>query len=129
MVRQAHCCCGDATIDVKGEPAIHAVCHCNNCKARTGSAFGISAYFNNDQILKISGETKIYAVHSVGEQERHFCPRCGTLLYWTYDYYNNMTGIAGGCFTQEPLGEPTMTVCNADKYPWVTLPENWEIYP
>ena len=51
MVRRAVCCCGQATIEVEGEPAIHAVCHCDNCKRRTGSAFGIFQGFNTPLIF------------------------------------------------------------------------------
>ncbi len=125
MVRQAQCCCGSVTIEVKGEPVIHAVCHCKNCKARTGSAFGLSAYFNDHQILNITGRTEIYLIQGESNQQRHFCPKCGTTLYWTNDYFINQTGIAGGCFTQNPLGEPNLTVSNSDKYPWINLPDTW----
>lgn len=43
MVRTATCCCGQTSIEVSGEPVFHCVCHCDNCKRRTGSAFGVSA--------------------------------------------------------------------------------------
>lgn len=62
VIRTATCCCWQASIGVEGEPKIHLVCHCNNCKKRTGSAFGISAYFADDPLpeptLTASNERK-----------------------------------------------------------------------
>jgi len=40
VTRKALCCCGACSIEVEGDPAINAICHCANCKRRTGSAFG-----------------------------------------------------------------------------------------
>ena len=125
MVRTASCCCGTATIEVEGDPALHAVCHCDNCKRRTGSAFGISAYFTDAQLRGTSGETEIYAIGGDKSQQRHFCKICGTTLFWKASWFARMTGIAGGCFTDPPLPEPTLTVSNGGRCPWLTLPEDW----
>ena len=124
MTRTATCCCGQLYIEVKGDPQVNAICHCNNCKSRTGSAFGHSAYFDNDQIVATSGDSSIYHVDSETVQDRHFCPVCGTTLFWTNSYFEDMTGIAGGCFTESPLPEPAYTVNNETKCPWVTLPDS-----
>jgi len=37
-----------------------------------------------------------------------------------------LTGIAGGCFTETPLPEPTLTVTNETRCAWVTLPAGWK---
>ena len=60
MKRLATCCCRDIGIEVEGEPEIHCVCHSDNCKRRTGSAFGISAYFKDAQIVQCIGETNVF---------------------------------------------------------------------
>ena len=39
------------------------VCHCANCRRRTGSAFGISAYFPREAVLDRTGEFSVYAYH------------------------------------------------------------------
>lgn len=73
MNRIARCCCGNCTIEVTGEPEMHGVCHCSNCKRRTGSAFGISSYFKNDQLLNKVGEFSCYALENTEQnhdQER-----------------------------------------------------------
>ena len=126
MVRTATCCCRQSSIEVEGEPKIHVVCHCNNCKKRTGSAFGISAYFSDTQVRNKQGKTEIYEINTTPQQERHFCALCGTTLYWKVSSYAGMTGIAGGCFADNPLSEPTLTVSNEWKCAWVKLPDGWK---
>ena len=128
MGRVARCCCRAIGIEVDGLPTSHIICHCDNCKRRTGSAFGISAYFEDDQIVCYMGQARIYEKSSrFGDQKRYFCSLCGTTLYWTLGARAGYTGIAGGCFTDDPLPEPTRTVCQGDPaYEWVTLPQHWD---
>ena len=130
MQRTATCCCGQASILVEGDPKIHLVCHCDNCKKRTGSAFGISAYFKDAQIRCKGGTTEVYEIDTPEtKQERHFCSSCGTTLYWKiYKFPGlpdpaSLTGIAGGCFVESPLPAPTLTVNNSGKCAWLELLE------
>lgn len=126
MQKIAHCACGTTSVKVTGEPEIHNVCHCNNCKKRTGSAFGISAYFLKQHVLAICGPTSIYRFcHADQNQERHFCSLCGTTLFWYISSLPNLIGIAGGCFSDDPLGVPNMEVMHANKVSWLKLPDDW----
>lgn len=123
MEMEAACCCGNLRIKTKGKPAINAICHCNNCKKRTGSAFGISVYFENSQIIEITGKSHIYKINNQSIQNRYFCPNCGTTLYWEVSQFPGKTGIAGGCFV-ENLPEPQYTVFNHNQFKWLMLPEH-----
>ena len=133
----ATCACGQAAISVNALTA-HAlsmtcgVCHCTNCKRRTGSAFGISAYFDKAAVTEFTGQTKVYAFHHAAQnhdQERHFCPRCGTTLFWYVSALPEKIGIAAGCFADEALPEPTHTVTDGKRETWVGLPERWQVHP
>ena len=58
-VEESHeggCACGEVRYKTKGEPQVHAVCHCRYCQLRTGSAFGMGAYFPADKVEFNSGE-------------------------------------------------------------------------
>lgn len=128
MQRTATCCCGQASILVEGDPKFHLVCHCDDCKKRTGSAFGISAYFADEQIRSKHGTTETYEIDATEtKQERHFCRVCGTTLYWKIDRFPgipgraSLTGIAGGCFVDNPLPAPTLTANNKGKCAWLEL--------
>jgi hypothetical protein len=127
----AQCACGQASITVNALPTMHGVCHCTNCKRRTGSAFGISAYFDRDAIVEVVGETSIYAFHHEAQnhdQERHFCSKCGTTLFWFVSALPEKIGIAGGCFADEGPPEPDYTVTDRKREKWVTLPAGWRVY-
>ena len=130
MIRIATCCCVKASIEVEGDPKFHLVCHCNNCKKRTGSAFGVSVYFPDTQVRSKKGETKVYEIESeTTQQERYFCKSCGTTLYWKiYKFQgvpaiSEMTGIAGGCFDDNSLPEPTIVSSGEQKCSWLELPK------
>ena len=128
---KASCACGGVAITVASSPRLHAVCHCTNCKRRTGSAFGVSTYFERSAVSEIAGETRIYAFRDAqgNEQQRHFCTRCGTTLYWFTSALPDRIGIAAGCFgEEEALPEPSMSVSDARRKPWVSLPRSWKVY-
>lgn len=129
MNRTAQCCCGQLSIDVKGEPETYGICHCNNCKKRTGSAFGISSYFNNENVLAKIGEAGCYSLQNLEQnhrQKRYFCKNCGTTLFWSVSSNPNVLGIAGGCFTDSPLGEPAYSASHANICAWLSIPDNWQ---
>lgn len=132
MTRTATCCCGKASLDVQGSPELHGICHCSDCKKRTGSAFGISAYFKSDNVLNIRGEFSCYSLQGSQTnalQQRYFCKACGTTLYWKISTSPDLIGVAGGCFSQSPLGEPTYSSSTKGKLTWVKLPWRCKKYP
>ena len=125
----ATCACGQASITVNAQPKMLGVCHCTNCKRRTGSAFGISAYFDQSAVVQQRGMTNVYAFHQQAQnqdQERHFCPRCGTTLFWYVSGLASKVGIAGGCFAEQGLAEPDSSFSDGKREPWVTLPSVWK---
>ena len=127
----ATCACGQASITLNAFPTMHGICHCTNCKRRTGSAFGISAYFDKSAVLVCQGETKVYAFHHAAQnhdQERHFCTVCGTTLFWHVSTMPEKIGVAGGCFADEGLPEPSYSVTDAKRESWLELPGNWKFY-
>ena len=128
--RTAQCACGQARITLAGDPVMHAVCHCTNCKRRTGSAFGISVYFDKTQVLAQRGDTAVYAFDHAAQshhQRRHFCPACGTTLFWYVSALPAWIGVAGGCFADGGLPEPGFSVTHQKIESWLSLPTGWKI--
>ena len=127
MTRNAQCCCGDCSITVEGEPVLNAICHCSSCKRRTGSAFGWSAYFADDKVVGTSGTPSVYAKEGETGYNRYFCARCGTTLYWkSFAFLADHTGVAGGCFAEDPLPAPAFSSFEVNRCAWVSLPEDWQ---
>jgi hypothetical protein len=127
MDQTAECCCSASKMVLRGEQSFSAICHCSNCKKRTGSAFGVSVYFEEAQLVSVTDTTNTYSTQNEnGSGERHFCSSCGTTLYWRGDAFPNMVGVAGGCFT-DPIPELGISAADEKRIEWVKLPESWTL--
>lgn len=127
MEREARCMCGQLSIKVQGDPSVCLVCNCNNCQRRTGSVFGVGAYFLHDQIVDKQGTPKKFHITSDSGNaiDSFFCSNCGSTLYLEAELFAGMVGIPVGCFTDPDFPEPTMSAWNQSKYHWVKHPEHW----
>jgi hypothetical protein len=125
-MRKAECACGQLSVEVEGEPALTVVCACSQCRRRTGSAFGISAYFKDPQVLAIAGESTSATRGSDSDRTLtgHFCPHCGTTVYWYAEACPGRTGIAGGCFDDPEFPKPQFAVWAKNLAPWVGLDQH-----
>lgn len=119
----ARCNCGGLTAICEGEPARHSMCHCRACQRRTGSAFGLAAYFEEERV-RIAGESQIFERRSdAGRWARsHFCPTCGTTLFWRLEFRPGLVGIATGTIEELDFPAPQVSVWTIFKRPWLTLP-------
>ena len=111
MPRIAHCSCGSLRVETTGEPTLVAACHCRECQRRTGTPYGVSAYFKKAQV-RAEGANKIYIRD--GQEGRKirfcFCPTCGTSVYWETDYLPDQIGVAVGTFADPSFPAPTLSV-------------------
>ena len=93
---------------MSGEPALVGACHCTECQRRTGSPLGVSAYFPKEQV-RTDGPNKVYVRDSDSGQkiELHFCPDCGSTLFWRTEFVPDLIGIAFGAFADPSMPWPT----------------------
>jgi hypothetical protein len=127
--RIAECGCGRVKVCVRGAPQVVAVCHCDFCQKHTGSAFRVSSFFRDDQILEITGDAKVYngleidGVGLDGSEEYgtafHFCGTCGSTVYWVTDLLPGFHGISVGSFVDPSFPTPTMEVWTELRHHWV----------
>ena len=89
QIHEGGCLCGAVRYRAKNEPVRRAVCHCRSCQRRTGSAFGIGAYFDETDV-ELHGTLRTYE-HRSDESGRwlkmQFCPNCGSTVTWTLELY------------------------------------------
>lgn len=123
--RTASCSCGQLSALCLGEPARVGVCHCTECQRRTGSVFGVGAYYPREQVT-LAGNYKRYTRNSdSGRQiECHFCPECGSTVSWDLELFPDMTAIAVGCFADKHFPSPQRAVWASCKHGWVELSNN-----
>jgi len=56
------------------------------------------------------------------EIQFHFCPTCGTTVYWETEKYPDRCGIAVGCFADPTFPPPVMSMYEQFKHFWLHLP-------
>jgi hypothetical protein len=130
MRRTAQCHCGSLRAIVSGEPRINNVCHCRACQRRTGSVINAGAFFLKADV-QCEGPSKIYSrrADSGSEVHFHFCPECGTSVYWQADKAPELWGIAVGCFADPDFPAPSFSVWEECLHPWLSLSETIERFP
>jgi hypothetical protein len=122
MTRIARCCCGSLRAEATGEPALVVACHCTECQRRTGSPFGVSTCFAKDQV-RSGGPSKVYmrGSDSGRKVEFHFCPDCGSTVFWYAEAVPDLVGITFGAFADSSMPGPTVSVWETTRHPWVTF--------
>ncbi|MDJ0637791.1 MAG: GFA family protein [Paracoccaceae bacterium] len=121
----ATCQCGQLTAAFDGDPDFVIVCNCKACQKRTGSPFGTGAYFRKSKST-ISGETESWArkADTGRALENHFCPNCGTTLYWSLEMRPDHFGVGYGSFDTS-LPDPVRVIWTEQQHPWTGFPEDW----
>jgi hypothetical protein len=112
------CVCGAVRFALD-RPLWVVVCHCDACKKRTGSAFGISLVMDSGGVRDFTGETRSFV--RTGESGRkvryEFCPGCGTTLRWHVELISSRQVFAGGT-----LDDPTKFDVGGEMYTGEALP-------
>jgi hypothetical protein len=124
MQRLATCACGQFQVTVEGEPDRVLACNCRECQRRTGSVFGVAAYFPEAQVVSIEGESKTFSRKGGPLQfDTSFCPTCGTSVLWRSSALPDHIAIAVGCFADPSFPPPTIVAWTSEQYGWVRFPE------
>ena len=125
----AQCQCGQLAVDAEIEPDFVIACNCKGCQKRTGAAYGAALYFRKDG-LRIQGQWTAWSRQADSGRmiESHFCPVCGTSLFWTLEMRPDHMGVAYGCF-ETPVPEPTRAIWTDEKHDWVIFPAAWPTFP
>jgi len=123
--RDAACHCGQLRLEVAGDPFAVSICNCLACQRRTGSAFGMQAAFEADQV-QIAGRFSDYARIS-DEADRkehvfHFCPDCGSQVFYTEPSEPGLIVVSVGAFADPTFPPPTESGYDSRRHAWVGLP-------
>jgi len=123
VTRQAACACGQLRVACAAEPRKVSLCHCLECQKRTGSTYGIAAFFPRETVT-VSGEaTRFTRPSDSGHAVTfHFCPTCGSTVYWEPARMPQLIGVAVGAFADPGFPAPSQAVYDQHRHGWVTLP-------
>ena len=128
--RTARCSCGQLSVICEGEPEKVSICHCNECRKRTGSAFGIAAFYPRSAVA-ISGDGKTFTrkAESGFDVVQHFCPRCGATVYWEPTRKPDMVAVAVGAFADPNFPAPDQAVQGDLAHDWLMFPPSIKTRP
>jgi hypothetical protein len=105
-----------------GEPQRNSICHCLNCKQRTGSAFSWNATFARHQV-EVSGESRMFERR--GDEDRwcrtYRCTQCGVTVFYEIEARPGMVTIPVGTFAEVDFPEPAVNVFDERRNPWVRI--------
>jgi hypothetical protein len=109
MTRLAACSCGQLHLTIEGEPSRKAMCHCLACQQRTGAVISNQARFRDDQVT-INGKSKEWkrTADSGNVMTFHFCPTCGSTVFWENGGFPGLISVAIGNFADPkfPSADP-----------------------
>ena len=77
---KGQCHCGAVKYEMSSNTVHQALCHCSDCRRHAGAPMVACGLVAKDD-LKVEGETREYKSSENGR--RHFCPQCGTGLFYT----------------------------------------------
>ena len=77
---KGQCHCGAVKYEMSSNTVHQALCHCSDCRRHSGAPMVAWGLVAKDD-LKVDGQTQEYKSSENGR--RHFCPQCGTGLFYT----------------------------------------------
>lgn len=128
--RLASCSCGQLTAQVTGEPVRISICHCLACQRRTGSVFGQQARFRREHVSLAGRATTYVRVGDEGSRVTfHFCPTCGSTVYYELEGLDDVLAIPVGAFADPAFPAPRVSVYESRMHGWVVPPPDAEHIP
>ena len=118
--RTASCACGQLRVMCAGDPMIVSLHHCSECQKRTGSTYGIATFFSREAV-KTEGDCRTYRRSSDSgfAVSFHFCPNCGSTVFWEAERKPDAIAVAVGCFGDPAFPSPSQSVYNEHRHAWV----------
>ena len=125
--REAACHCGQLRLDVTGDPFSVSICNCLACQRRTGSAFGMQAGFKADQVQVVGRFNDYSRISDEADRKEHvfhFCPECGSQVFYTEPSEPELIVVSVGSFADPSFPPPTESGYDTRRHPWVGLPDS-----
>ena len=116
--RTATCSCRKLRVTCAGDPIKISMCHCLECQRRTGSTYGIAAFFARKDV-EANGDFRTYRRGSDSgfAVNLHFCPDCGSTVFWEPERRPDAIAIAVGSFADPTFPAPSQSVYNELRLP------------
>src|SRR5690349_5827432 len=112
------CHCGAIRYEVAGDPQVHALCHCTDCRRHAGAPMVSWAMYPVAAMKITKGAPTIYQSSRHGR--RHFCAACGTgLFYFNDEAMPGIVDIQSATLDDPDAVRPTAHIQVADRIGWM----------
>lgn len=124
-IRRAACSCGQLQLTIEGEPSRVSMCSCLACQRRTGAVISNQARFRREQVT-VAGKATTWsrAAESGNTLTFHFCPICGSTVYWENTGFPGTVMTAIGNFADPGFPAPNIAVWEESRHSWLSLPSD-----
>ena len=103
------------------------MCHCLECQKRTGAPFGAQARWPRDKVTITGTATAWTRIADSGNTITfHFCPVCGSTVYYGIDDQPDVVAVALGNFADPTFPAPRFSVYEERRHSWVAVPDGAE---
>jgi hypothetical protein len=118
-----HCLCGSIMYQYAGSIGPAGYCHCDDCRRRSGSAFGISVMVEAAQLRIVRGHPKSFTKRgdSGVELTRSFCPECGSALFTTSAKHPLSVYVQTGSLDDPEVVKPAQQSWTRSAVSWATI--------
>jgi hypothetical protein len=120
VTRTATCACGQLRVACVGDPLKISLCHCLDCQKRTGSAYGVAAFFSRKDV-EANGAFRTFRRGSDSgfAVNFYFCPSCGSTVFWEPERRPDSIAVAVGSFADPTFPAPSQAVYKERRHAWV----------
>ena len=137
--RVSYCNCGQLTLTYDGpDPQRISLCQCFECQKRTGTVLSAQTRLPREHVT-IAGDSKSWTFPRAGAEPAefrscdsagatyHFCPECGSTVFWELAIAPDMVGAGVGSFADPTFPAPIISGFEAYGAPWVLNPSSLPI--
>ena len=75
--RKSGCACGAVQVEISGEPAVQAYCHCGSCRDWLGAPIHAASLWLTPSVNVVKGADKLGMYKKTEASHRQFCTACG----------------------------------------------------
>jgi len=129
-MRKSSCNCGQLTLTYDGpDPERVSLCQCYECQRRTGTVLSAQTRLPIEHVT-IEGQSKTWRFPSNSGKPAafrscdsegatyHFCPECGSTVYYELAVAPDMIGVRVGAFTDPTFPPPMISGFEEYRFPW-----------
>ena len=117
------CRCGRVRFVLREEPIAFYLCHCTDCQAETGSAFGQTMHVRHDAVDALEGPARETGME--WRDGRRFtlthCPNCLTIVFGAQDQVPQILGVNAGALEDVAGLTPYGNMWTRSARPWVAF--------